>query len=478
MAAKIVPVILSGGSGTRLWPLSRQDYPKQLLPLNSETSLLQETARRVSAEGFAAPLVICNQEHRFMVAEQLRAIGIEPAAIALEPAGRNTAPAVIAAALMVAREEPSAQLLVLPSDHRIGDTAAFHEVVGRAARAGDAGMLVTFGIPPTRPETGYGYIRRGAALPGIEGAFAVERFVEKPPLADAEAFLAEGGYDWNSGMFLFPVAALLAEAHRLQPAVVEACEAAVAGAGRDLTFTRLAAEPFAASPSISIDHGVMEQAGTAAVVAAPGLGWSDIGSWHALWETSARDGDGNLLQGDVIAREVSGSYLRAESRLLAVLGLDDVVVVETGDAVLVADRAKSQEVKTIVEQLAAGRRSEATTHTRVYRPWGWYESVNGGERFQVKHICVHPGASLSLQMHHHRAEHWVVVQGTAEVTRGDEVVLLEENQSTYIPIGVTHRLANPGRIELRLIEIQSGSYLGEDDIVRFDDVYGRGNGEG
>ena len=434
--------------------------------------MLQETALRVgAADRFAPPLIVCNEEHRFIVGEQLREAGLEPDAIVLEPVGRNTAPAVAVAALRLAEREPDAVMLVLPSDHVIQKVEPFLAAVAAAAKLAQQGSLVTFGIKPESPETGYGYIRRGAAL-DAPSAFAVEAFVEKPDRARAEGFLADGGYDWNSGMFVLPVAAFLEELGRFEPKVVEAARLALAAAKSDLSFVRLDKAAFEASPSISIDNAVMERTKKAAVVACE-IGWSDVGAWSALWAIGERDGDGNVLLGDVLARGVTDSYVRADGRLVAVLGLKDVVVVDTADAVLVAAKDRVQEVKELVASLQAKGRAELAHHRRVYRPWGWYESIDTGDRFQVKHICVSPGGKLSLQMHHHRAEHWIVVSGTARVTRGDEEVLLHENQSTYIPLGTRHRLENPGMIPLQLVEVQSGGYLGEDDIVRFDDQYGR-----
>lgn len=472
-ASKIHPVILSGGSGTRLWPLSRQVYPKQLLSLAGERTMLQETADRVSdPDRFAPPMVICNNDHRFIIAEQLRAIEIEPSAIVLEPVGRNTAPAAAVAALSLSTRDPEALMMLLPSDHTILKQNAFVAAVDKTVALAEDGALVTFGILPDAPETGYGYIKRGAARGTAKGCYAVEAFLEKPDTAKAQAFLDDGGYFWNSGMFVFKAAKYLEELERLQPEIVAACRAALDGGAEDLSFTRLDADAFGKSPSISIDYAVMEHTSDAAVVAAD-IGWSDVGSWSALWQIGEQDAAGNVTVGDVVTHDVENSYLRSGKRLVAALGLKDIVVVETDDAVLVADRGKVQDVRAIVDDLKTNGRSEINVHNRVYRPWGYYESIDFGDRFQVKHIAVKPGAQLSLQMHHHRAEHWIVVQGTATVTRGEETVLLHENESTYIPIGVKHRLANPGMIELKLIEVQSGAYLGEDDIVRFEDQYGR-----
>ncbi|MEM9175244.1 MAG: mannose-1-phosphate guanylyltransferase/mannose-6-phosphate isomerase [Myxococcota bacterium] len=471
---RIHPVLLSGGSGTRLWPLSRRAFPKQLLPLTGERTLIQETARRVADPAvFAPPLVVCNDEHRFIIAEQLREAGLEPAAIVLEPIARNTAPAIAAAAAMVEQDDPDGILLVLPSDHVIRDVDAFHRAVETAAEAARRGALTTFGITPQYADTGLGYIRRGEDWPDLETASDLAEFVEKPDRERAEAFVASGEYAWNSGMFVFPIRPLLSELGRFEPELVAACRDAVAKSERDLTFTRLEARAFADATSISIDHAVMERTDRAAVVTAD-IGWNDVGSWGALWEIGERDDAGNVAVGDVVLRDVENSYVRSEGRLISTIGVRDLVIVETDDAVFVAPRARAHEVKDVVSALDASNRSESNLHARVYRPWGHYEGVADGDRFQVKQISVKPREKLSLQMHHHRAEHWVVVQGTAKVTKGDEEILLTENQSTYIPLGVHHRLENPGEIELTLIEVQSGAYLGEDDIVRFDDLYGRG----
>lgn len=469
----IHPVILSGGTGTRLWPLSRAALPKQLLPLVSARTLLQETVLRLDGvTGVMAPTLVCNQEHRFMVAEQMRAINVAPHAIFLEPVGRNTAAAVAVAALALMAEDAEALLLVLPADHLITDSAAFERAVGQAAGAAKAGLLVTFGIVPQAAESGYGYIQRGAARPELGGVYTVSRFVEKPSREIAQSYLQSGDYLWNSGMFLFKATAFINELREYRPDILAASQNALNNSQRDLDFVRLEAAAFAACPSESIDYAVMERTSNAVVVPAD-IGWSDIGSWSALWETGAKDHGGNVLRGDVYTDGAQNNLIRAESRMVAAIGVSDLVIVETGDAVLVAHKDRVQDVKKVVEHLKQHDRTEHLNHTRVFRPWGWYEGIDAGERFQVKRIMVKPGEKLSLQMHHHRAEHWIVVTGTARVTRNEEVVLLTENQSTYIPLGTTHRLENAGRIPLHMIEVQSGAYLGEDDIVRFEDVYQR-----
>ncbi|MEA9556916.1 mannose-1-phosphate guanylyltransferase/mannose-6-phosphate isomerase [Xanthomonas nasturtii] len=463
----VLPIILSGGSGTRLWPLSRESYPKQFLPLVGDKSMLQATWLRSAPVAGHAPIVVANEEHRFMAAEQLQQLGVKPSAILLEPKGRNTAPAIAVAALEAMRDGADPLLLVLPSDHVIQNEAAFQAAVTAAAAAAEQGKLVTFGIKPTAPETGYGYIKAGSGT----GATAVERFVEKPDLATAQGYLASGEYYWNSGMFLFRASRYLEELRKFHPAIADACQKAWENGKRDADFTRLDKDAFAASPSDSIDYAVMEKTADAVVVPLD-AGWNDVGSWSSLLDVSEQDAHGNAHHGDVIQVDCRNTYAYG-SRLIAMVGLEDVVVVETPDAVLVGHRDRIQEVKDVVGRIKADGRSEATWHRKVYRPWGAYDSIDMGQRHQVKRITVKPGAVLSLQMHHHRAEHWIVVSGTAEVTRGDEVLLLTENQSTYIPLGVTHRLRNPGKLPLELIEVQSGSYLGEDDIVRFEDTYGR-----
>lgn len=474
---KIYPVILSGGSGTRLWPLSRAALPKQLLALVSDKTMLQETALRLSSFAeMMPPLIICGNEHRFMIAEQMRQIGIKPKGILLEPEGRNTAPAVAAAAHFLLASDPDAMMLVLPADHVINDVPAFHSAINQAAKAVGLGKLATFGIVPSTPETGYGYIRSGENVDGIDGCFEVAQFVEKPDLQTAQRFIEDGCYLWNSGMFLFSAARFIEELVAVRPEISEYCLKAVHDGYQDLDFCRLDEAAFLACPSVSIDYAVMEVTHHAVVVPAD-IGWSDVGSWSALWEVQNQSGQanaqGNVLRGDVYTDGVSNSLVRAEKRMVAVIGVSDLVVVETGDAVLVVHKEQVQRVKQVVDHLKNSKRSEHLNHTRVYRPWGYYEGIDIGERFQVKRITVNPGEKLSLQMHHHRAEHWIVVSGTARVTCGEVVKLLTENESTYIPIGENHRLENPGKMPLHLIEVQSGSYLGEDDIVRFEDIYKR-----
>ncbi len=468
----LYPVILSGGSGTRLWPLSRAALPKQLLALASDRTMIQETVLRLAGmPDLAAPLVVCNNDHRFLIAEQLREIGVPPLGIYLEPMGRNTAPAAAVAALSLMRRDPEAVMLLLPADHLIRDVAAFHGAVAEGLKAVSAGHLVTFGIVPDSPHTGYGYIQRGKAVPGT-GVRKVGRFVEKPDPDTAEAFLRSGDYYWNSGMFLFSARQFTEELERYRPDILSACRQALDGGYEDLDFCRLDQGAFEVCPSDSIDYALMERTKNAAVVPAD-IGWNDIGAWSALWEVGEKDAGGNVSRGDVWLDDVRDSYIRAESRLVAAIGVENLLVVETADAVLVADKSRAQDVKKVVDRLKREGRSEHQFHTRVFRPWGWYEGIDTGERFQVKRIMVKPGEKLSLQMHHHRAEHWVVVSGTAKVTRDGQEDLLTENQSTYIPLGTSHRLENPGKIPLHLIEVQSGAYLGEDDIVRFDDLYKR-----
>jgi mannose-1-phosphate guanylyltransferase / mannose-6-phosphate isomerase len=470
----IYPVVLCGGSGTRLWPMSRGGYPKQYLKLTSEHTLVQQTIRRLrDVSDVVAPIVVTNNEQRFLVAEQLREIGVTPSSIVLEPVGRNTAPAIAVAALLAMRESEDALLLVLPSDHVILHEQVFTKIADIAADVAKDNYLVTFGIEPTEAHTGYGYIRSGAPLVENSNAYAVDAFVEKPDAATAEGFLKDGGYYWNSGIFMLKASTYMEELRRHEPEIARQAELALQLATRDHDFVRLDADAFKACPSVSVDYAVMEKTAHAAVITAADLGWNDIGSWTALAEIAERDENGNAVFGDVLTESVSNSYIRAEHRMVAAIGVDNIVVVETADAVLVVHRDKAQDVKKIVERLNASGRQESVTHRRVVRPWGSYEGIDQGERFQVKRIIVNPGAQLSLQMHHHRAEHWIVVKGTARVTNGDQEIMLTENQSTYIPLGVTHRLLNPGKIPLELIEVQSGAYLGEDDIVRFEDTYGR-----
>ena len=468
----VVPVILSGGSGTRLWPVSRESFPKQFWPLTSDRSLIQETAGRATGEGFAAPIVVCNEAHRFVVAEQMRLTGQSDARIMLEPVGRNSAPAIAAAALLVAETDPDAVLWMMAADAAIANTEALQTALVSAVAAARAGRIVTFGMRPTAPETGYGYIEAGAPLPGLDGVCALAGFVEKPDAAKAAAMLEAGTHLWNSGMFVFTAATLLAELERYAPDVLAAVRLAVAGRKQDLDFIRLAVEPFTACPNISLDYAVAEHTDRAAVVPAD-IGWSDVGSWSALWELGAKDQSGNVLVGDVLMEGSTNCYGRSDGIITAVVGLTDAVVVVTEDAVLAMHRDCAQDVKKVVDQLRRRGRTEASQHNRVYRPWGFYESLIQGDRFQVKRIVVTQGHKLSLQKHFHRAEHWVVVAGSALVTRDAETVLLRENESIYLPLGCVHRLENPGRIPLTLIEVQSGSYLGEDDIVRYEDTYGR-----
>jgi len=473
---KIFPVILSGGSGTRLWPKSRAHLPKQLLPLIGDRSLLQDTVDRLYVHespdvAMMAPIIISNDSHRFIIAAQMQDCVQAPLVHALEPEGRNTAPAAAVAAILAEQADPGALVLLLPADHHIKNVPAFHDAIRKGIAAAKAGRIVTFGVVPHEPETGYGYIQKGEALEQA-GAFGVAAFVEKPDLAKAQAFLAGGAHLWNGGMFLFSPAALLAEMDRLCPDVVAPARRSVDEARRDLDFLRLDPASFAECDGISIDYAVMEKTDKAAVVPVD-MGWSDVGSWSALWSVLDKDADGNVARGDVVALETENCLIEGETALIATLGVKDLVIVETGDAVMVADKARVQDVKAIVGALSKTGRDEVRFHRRVHRPWGFYEGLHQGDRRQVKHLMVKPGASLSLQMHYHRSEHWVVVSGTAQVTIDDDIRVLSENESCYIPLGAKHRLENPGRTELHVIEVQSGSYLGEDDIVRFDDVYNR-----
>jgi mannose-1-phosphate guanylyltransferase / mannose-6-phosphate isomerase len=473
-------VILSGGSGTRLWPLSREQYPKQLLALVGQETMLQATAGRLA--GFAgqlpvaaAPVVVCNQEYRFVTAEQLRAVGQASNNIILEPTGRNTAPALTLAALAV--EEADPVLLVMPADHVITDLKGFQATIDAGIPATLAGAIVTFGIVPDRAETGYGYIRFGASRE--DGGKQIAAFVEKPDAETAQRYLESGEYLWNSGLFMMKASVWLKAMAHLQPAMLDACRKAWAEGSRDADFVRVGGDAFKACPSDSIDYAIMENLagatglGISGCVVPMSAGWSDVGAWDALWDVSEKDGNGNVARGDVMFEDSHNTLVFAQDRMVACVGIEDAVVVETPDAVLVAHKDKTQNVKQIVAALKANKRSQASAHRKIHRPWGWYDSIDNGERFQVKRIVVNPGARLSLQMHYHRAEHWIVVKGTAEVTNGDKVLLLSENESTYIPLGHVHRLANPGRVPLEIIEVQSGSYLGEDDIVRFEDNYGR-----
>jgi mannose-1-phosphate guanylyltransferase/mannose-6-phosphate isomerase len=472
LSTLVVPVILSGGSGSRLWPVSRESFPKQFWPLLTDRSMLAETARRGLGTGFAPPIIVSNAEHRFLIAEQLRLAGVEGARIVLEPVGRNSAPAMAAAALLVAEEAPEAVMWVMASDSAISDIPALHADLARAVAAARAGRIVTFGMHPNAAETGYGYIEVGAPIEGIEGVHDLARFVEKPDAATAATLVASGRHLWNSGMFVFTAATLLAEMSRHAPAVLEAVRVAVRERRQDLDFIRLDPAAFASAPDISIDYAVAEHTTCAAVVPS-NIGWSDVGSWGALWDLGAKDSAGNVAVGDVLLEGAEHCYARSDGIVTAVVGLKDAVIVVTEDAVLAMHRNRSQDVKKIVERLRRAGRHEAVAHNRSYRPWGFVESLTKGERFQVKRIVVTPGHQISLQKHFHRAEHWVVVQGTALVTRDEETLLLRENESVYLPLGCVHRLQNPGRIPLTLIEVQSGSYFGDDDVVRLGDNYGR-----
>lgn len=464
------PVVLAGGTGSRLWPKSRVALPKQFLSLTSENSMLQDTLARLEGTQAAAPIVICNNAHRFLVAEQLRQQDCDHGGIILEPVGRNTAPAIALAALHAIKTDPEAVLLVLAADHLIQNQAAFHDAIEKAHALALDGRLVTFGIVPDQPHTGYGYIKSGDVL---DTGFSVSEFVEKPDLVTATKYVESGQYFWNSGMFMFKAATYVDELGKYAPEILDVCERAIATETPDLDFIRVDADTFSQSPDDSIDYAVMEKTELAAMVSLD-AGWSDVGSWSSLWETAEdKDDNGNATVGDVLLTDVNDSYINAEERLVAAVGVDDLVIVETKDAVLVANKSKVQDIKTIVSQLKEQKRPEYEFHREVYRPWGKHDSIDNGERFQVKRITVKPGEKLSVQMHHHRAEHWIVVSGTANVTIDESVAMLTENQSIYIPIGAVHALENPGKIPLELIEVQSGSYLGEDDIVRFSDRYGR-----
>ena len=471
--ASIIPVILSGGSGTRLWPMSRKHYPKQFIPIRNGRSLFQDTVARTKElnEGVQAPIVVCNEEHRFMAAEQLRLEEIENAEIILEPVGRNTAPAIALAAMQAQKRDPNSIILVLPADHILDAQEQFSQAIEVALQLSAEDYLVTFGIKPTRPETGYGYIKVGVGM-ADNRANKVEWFFEKPELEKAQEYLAAGKYFWNSGMFMFKASTFLNELTTQEPKMAADVKVAFASQAKDLDFIRIEKEAFAQCKSESIDYAVMEKTNNAAMVPL-GSEWNDVGSWHALWESSQHDESNNATTGDVILEDCNGCYVHGSNRLVTAIGLKDAVIVETADAVMVTMRGQSQKVKNIVNKLTQSEREEADIHRKVYRPWGDYESIDNAERFQVKRITVKPKERLSLQKHHHRAEHWIVVSGTALVTRGEKEFLLSENESTYIPIGTIHRLENPGKIPLELIEVQSGGYLGEDDIERFDDEYGR-----
>jgi len=474
---QVQPVIMAGGSGTRLWPLSRAGYPKQFLVLAGNSSLFQQAATRLAALGnaelsVAGPAIVGNEEHRFMVLDQLRECGLEPTAVLLEPMGRNTAPALTLAALQALEDGGDPVLVVTPADQTVADGAAFTTALQHAIAEASAGAITILGITPDRPETGYGYIR---ATPDSMG-LSVAQFVEKPDAETAARYIAEGNYFWNSGMFVLRASIWMAALDKFRPDIAAATRLAWAARKTDAKFVRPAKAEFALVPSESVDYAVMEKCpggDTPLRMVALDAGWNDLGAWEAVWQVAEKDADGNASRGDTIISDSKNTLVHATSRLVSVVGLSDVIVVETPDAVLVADRSRSQDVKNIVARLHAEKRGEQTLHRKVHRPWGWYDSIDSGERFQVKRIMVKPGASLSLQMHHHRAEHWIVVTGTAEITNGDKVLLLSENQSTYIPLGQTHRLRNPGKVDLEIIEVQSGSYLGEDDIVRFEDTYGR-----
>ncbi len=471
----IVPAILCGGSGTRLWPLSRELYPKQFLPLYGERTLLQETVLRLQGiPDLEQPIYVCNQEHRFLVAEQVRALGQDPGAVVLEPVGKNTAPAAAVAALLALDQHPQALVMVLPADHVLKDTLSFHKAVQAGIRAAQTGALVTFGVVPEQPETGYGYIHKGQVFSENENGpvYKVQSFVEKPSLDTARSYLQSQEYLWNSGMFLFRADKYLQELQSLAPEIYRHCSAALEKAVHDLDFLRLDQESFSQCPADSLDYAVMEKTGQAVVVPLQ-AGWSDVGSWSALWDISNKDEQNNVFKGQVLARDVRGSYVQSDSRLVTMLGVQDLVLVDTKDALLVASRDRVQEVKELVQALKQEKNPCVALHNKVFRPWGSYQGVDQEQRFQVKRITVKPGQVLSLQKHYHRSEHWVVVRGTAKVVKGEEEIILSEDQSVYIPLGTVHRLENPGRIPLELIEVQTGSYLGEDDIERIEDVYGR-----
>ncbi len=470
MAEPLIPVILSGGAGTRLWPLSREMFPKQLLALAGKRTMLQETAARLAGiAGVTAPIIVCNEAHRFTVAEQIRELGAEASGILLEPVGRNTAAAVALAALHAMKQDPSAILIVAPADHVIREARAFQRAAEVAADLAKIGKLVTFGIVAHAPETGYGYIRRGE---GEGPAYPVAQFIEKPSLDVALQFVASGDYYWNSGMFVFKASRYLDELAHFAPDILEASRAAYESAKTDLDFVRIDKAAFEKCRADSIDYAVMEKTRDAVVLPLD-AGWSDVGSWASLFDSLPADEEGNVLLGDVLVHDTRDCYVHSTSRLVTAVGMDDHIIVETKDAVLVAPKGRVQDVKELVAKMKKSGRSEPSLHREVFRPWGSYDSLDSGERFQVKRLSVKPGGVLSLQMHHHRAEHWIVVKGTARITCGEKTFLLSENQSTFIPIGATHRIENPGKVALHIVEVQSGSYLGEDDIVRIEDSYGR-----
>lgn len=466
----VIPVIIAGGSGTRLWPLSREQYPKQFLSLApGKPTLLQQTVLRLQGLDYEAPMTICNEEHRFLAAEQLRTTGLDDLHILLEPVGRNTAPAIALAAFQATRQSDDAILVVLPADHAIKDAGAFQQSIRAAVTLAKDGKLVTCGIVPTRAETGYGYIKQGQQL---KQGYCVEKFVEKPELEIAESYIKQGGFLWNSGIFVFQAQQYLEELRCYAPDIFNACKSAMLNTEKDLSFTRVNRNAFETCPSQSIDYAVMEKTRNAAVVPMA-AGWSDVGSWSALWEISPKDPAGNATSGDVYLQACKDNYVHSTDRLVVGIDVENLIIVETNDALLVASKAQSQMIKEVAEALKKSGRSESTNHRKVYRPWGNYDVIDQGHRYQAKRITVKPGAKLSTQIHHHRAEHWIVVSGTAKITNGEKTYILTENQSTYIPVGQIHSLENPGRIELELIEVQSGSYLGEDDIVRINDIYGR-----
>jgi len=469
----LMPVIVAGGVGSRLWPLSRQYFPKQFLSVASTNTMLQDTLHRIGNIDHVDPMLVCREEHRFIVAEQLRLSGRSSGGIILEPFGRNTAPAIALAALHSLKSGNDSVLLVLAADHVITNIPKFERALSQGVAPAEKGKLVTFGVLPSKPETGYGYIKKSSLRPSLgDNVYSICQFVEKPDIETAINYVESGEYLWNSGMFMFKASRYLEELVKFRPDMYKACEQAMLGSETDEDFIRPEKGAFENCPEDSIDYAVMEKTEDAVVVPVD-CGWSDVGSWSSLWDVTDKDAEGNVLNGEVMTHETTNSYIKSDGKLIATVGLDSVVVVESDDAILVADKSKVQDVKKIFARLKAKGRSEAFLHRKVYRPWGYFDSIDNGERFQVKRIYVDPGAQLSLQMHHHRAEHWVVVKGTAQVTRGDETFIVTENQSTYIPIGTKHRLLNPGSIPLEMIEVQSGSYLGEDDIVRFDDIYGR-----